>query len=103
MLLNLLQANLERLFFLLFILSLHLFVRTGCHPDDRLKRLHHFLVLHLTVPQNHVAELDTTRSLNDHMIARLYLHSGRIKEIHLSGFAEPDTDYFNHISILLHC
>ena len=68
MLVDLFITDLICFFFLFTVLCLRLFVLFGCHSQNALQRSNNLLFRHLPVWQNYRADLNTLRSLYDHVL-----------------------------------
>ena len=73
-------------------------VLVRCLTDDRLKRLHHFFVLHKTHAEHRVTEFYAAGGLHDKIVALLYVQVGGIEIISFPARSEFYSYYFYHMS-----
>src|SRR5574344_2018587 len=100
MLLNLLKTDIKCFLFLDSVLALSLVILWCGYADNRLKRLYHLAVIHLTDSQYNIAILNTSCSFHNNMLSGINLIiSSRCEKIYLSSLPEADSNNFSHYII----
>ena len=92
----LLLADFKRVFFFQTILFFSFFVCFCRNSEDFFQRMYYFLFSYFLRSENNSSEFDSTRGLNDYMIADLHFIVFRVKIINLAHVSKSDTNNFCH-------